>query len=278
MKIVLSIRRFQPEGVGAGDGAGGGAIREDSGLGFQAFEVDAEPASRLLDALIFVQRRVDPTLSFRRSCGHGVCGSDAMLINGREGLACKTLVRDVADKDGAVVTIEPLRSLDAVRDLVVDEGEFFKRYRAVKPYLIEGRDAKGGAPATATAGTANGTAGGMTEERERRQSPAEREVIDDATNCILCAACYSACPVVRDINRKFIGPAAVVQAFRFIGDSRDHGFEERHGVLNDPNGVWPCENKFECTRVCPRGIKVTKLINATKRRLSGAHADVMGRK
>ncbi len=250
MKIILNIRRFQPDKGRPSDEAGGalgtrgGGV--ESGSRFQTFAVEAEPTSRLLDALIFIQRRIDPTLSFRRSCGHGVCGSDAMIINGSERLACKTLVKDVADKDGAVVTVEPLRTLDVMRDLVVDEAPFFRTYKAVKPYLVEGE-----APAAG----------------EQLQTPAERRVIDDATNCILCASCYSACPIVRTVNPRFLGPAAIVQAYRFVGDSRDHGFEERLGVLDDPNGVWPCENKFECTRVCPRGIKVTKLINETKRRI-----------
>ena len=237
MRIVLKILRFQPEKIG-----------EDRGPRFERFEVEADPGSRLLDALVDVQRRADPTLAFRKSCGHGVCGSDAMRINGREGLACKTLVREAAREDGGEIVLEPLATLAAVRDLVVDEAPFFRIYRAVTPYLIEGEEPADG--------------------RERRQSPEERKTIDDATNCILCAACYSACPVVRTIHPAFIGPAAIVQAFRFQADSRDRGFGERLAVLDRPDGVWPCENKFECTRVCPRGIKVTKLINDTKRRIT----------
>ncbi len=240
MRIALKILRFQPE--------------TDGGPRFERFEVEAEPGSRLLDALVDVERRVDPTLAFRKSCGHGVCGSDAMVINGKEALACKTLVRDVAREDGAEVVIEPLRSLAVVRDLVVDEEPFFRIYRAVKPYLIEGEEPADG--------------------RERRQSPEERKTIDDATNCILCASCYSACPVVRTVHPAFIGPAAIVQAFRFEEDSRDRGFEERLAVLDHPDGVWPCENRFECTRVCPRGIKVTKLINLTKRHITQFKAGI----
>ncbi|HSQ79344.1 MAG TPA: 4Fe-4S dicluster domain-containing protein, partial [Candidatus Bathyarchaeia archaeon] len=129
---------------------------------------------------------------------------------------------------------------------------FFRRYRAVKPYLI--------APAEAPA------AGGPA-PRERRQSPQERSAIDDATNCILCAACFSSCPVIREVNARYLGPAAVVQASRFLEDSRDRGFRDRLDPLDLPDGVWPCENRYDCTRVCPRGIKVTKLINLTKRHI-----------
>jgi len=231
MKLVLEILRFQPESAGAAR--------------VQRFETEAGPGDRLLDALVDIQRRIDPTLAFRKSCGHGVCGSDAMLINGRERLACKTLVKDVAAEGGPAVTVAPLRNLETVRDLIVAEEPFFKRYRAAKPYLI--------APDAGPEG------------RERPQTPEERGAFDDATNCILCAACFSACPVVREVNPRFIGPAAIVQASRFLEDSRDRGLGDRLAALDHPDGVWPCENRFECTRVCPRGIKVTKLINLTKR-------------
>jgi succinate dehydrogenase / fumarate reductase iron-sulfur subunit len=167
-----------------------------------------------------------------------------MRINGVERLACKTLVQDVAHQEGDVITLEPLRHLPVERDLMVDQTGFFARYREVKPYFIAAQ----AAPA----------------EGERIQSPEEREALDDPTACILCACCVSACPVL-DKNPDFIGPAAIVQAARFNFDTRDGGFLERAPVLNQPNGVWACENHYECTRVCPRGIKVTKAINLTKR-------------
>jgi succinate dehydrogenase / fumarate reductase iron-sulfur subunit len=230
MKIVLEILRH-PAGTGPG-----------------RFEIEARPDERLLDVLVRIARRVDPTLGFRKSCGHGVCGSDAMVINGRERLACKTLVKEVAPEGGPAVTVEPLRTLEVRRDLIVEQEPFFRRYRGVKPYLI--------APGPAVG------------PRERLQSPEERAAIDDATNCILCAACFSACPVVREVNPRFLGPAAIVQASRFLEDSRDRGFEDRLGPLDRPDGVWPCENRYKCTRVCPRGIQVTKLINLTKRRIT----------
>lgn len=231
MIVILDILRFRP-----------GA---DSKPSFKRFEVEARPDERVLDVLVDIQRRVDPTLVFRKSCGHGVCGSDAMVINGRERLACKTLLKDVAVEGGPAVTVEPLRNLEVLRDLAVEEGPFFRRYRSVKPYLI--------APEAGAEG------------HERLQSREERNAYDDATNCILCAACFSACPVLSEVNPRFLGPAAIVQASRFLEDSRDRGFADRLPALDHPDGVWPCENRFECTRVCPRGIKVTSLINLTKR-------------
>jgi succinate dehydrogenase / fumarate reductase iron-sulfur subunit len=232
MKIWLEIRRFNPE--------------TDKEPHFQKFEVEAEPTDRLLDTLMKVKRVQDPSLALRKSCAHGVCGSDAMVINGKEGLACKTLVKDVAEREGATVRVEPLRTLPVERDLMVEQTAFFAAYRQVKPYLISSSPIP---------------------ERERIQSPEDRQRFDDATKCILCAACYSACPIKQEKDPRYLGPAAIVQASRFIEDSRDDGFEERLPSLDYPDGIWPCESLFGCTRVCPRNIKVTKLINLTKRRV-----------
>ncbi|MEW5900110.1 MAG: succinate dehydrogenase iron-sulfur subunit [Acidobacteriota bacterium] len=232
MKITLEIQRYDPA--------------KDRSPRLQRFELEAESNERLLDALMRVKRTLDPSLSLRKSCGHGVCGSDALVINGKERLACKTLIKEVAAGEGAVVRIEPLRTMPLQRDLMVDQAPFFADCRKVKPFQIN--------PALA-------------QVKERLQTPEERMNFDDATKCILCAACYSACPVRRGKNPDFIGPAAIVQASRFIEDSRDTGFEDRLPELDQPNGIWPCENFFECTRVCPRGIKVTKLINQMKRKI-----------
>jgi succinate dehydrogenase / fumarate reductase iron-sulfur subunit len=130
---------------------------------------------------------------------------------------------------------------------MVDQEEFFKRYRLVKPFFIQEKKPP---------------------EREWIQSPEQRKAIDDATKCILCASCYSACPVLRDKNPAFLGPAQIVQAQRFNDDSRDDGYKQRLEILDTPDGVWACENHFQCTKVCPRGIKVTKLINQTKRSIT----------
>jgi succinate dehydrogenase / fumarate reductase iron-sulfur subunit len=231
MNVTLHIARYNPQ--------------TDETTYFDDFDVDVQPTDRVLDALMFVKRHLDGTLSFRKSCAHGVCGSDAMTINGTERLACKTLIRDVAEQDGAVVTIEPLKSLPVQRDLMVDYTRFFECYRLVKPFLFPAQEVDKG---------------------ENVQTPDERKKFDDPTKCILCASCQSACPVVRQ-GSDFIGPAAIVQAARFVFDSRDKGIEARLDVLDAPNGVWPCESHLECTRVCPRGIKVTKAINLTKREI-----------
>ncbi|MGA2763656.1 MAG: succinate dehydrogenase iron-sulfur subunit [Spirochaetia bacterium] len=232
MKIVLRIRRFDPQ-----------TDREPHD---EDYPVEAEPTERILDALIRVKDEQDGSLCFRRSCGHGVCGSDAMIIAGAERLACKTLVRDVAHEDGALIPVQPLRFLPVQRDLMVDQAVFFQKFKLVKPFLINGEPVK---------------------EKERTQSQAERAVFDDVTSCILCGACYSSCPVLEK-NTSYVGPAALVQAARFIFDSRDRGLPERMSVLDGPDGASACENHFNCTRVCPRGIKITKNINATKRLLA----------
>jgi succinate dehydrogenase / fumarate reductase, iron-sulfur subunit len=232
MKLVFQISRYNPE--------------TDKEAHTEEFELDVEPTQRVLDVLVHIKRSIDNSLAFRRSCAHGVCGSDAMTINGVERLACKTLVQDVAEADGDTVTIEPLRSLPVQRDLMVDYTRFFEAYRLVKPFLIPKQ---------------------MPEHKENIQSPEDRSKFDDPTKCILCASCQSACPVVAETDAKFIGPAAVVQAARFVFDSRDEGLAPRLDVLDDKYGAWGCENHFNCTRVCPRGIKVTKNINFIKRKI-----------
>jgi len=233
MKIYLQIKRFNPE--------------KNKKPVFHKYAVEVEPTDRLLDALMQIKNREDPSLAFRKSCAHGVCGSDAMVINGKERLACKTLIKDVAEKEGATVKVEPLRNLLVQRDLMVDPSAFLQNYRKVKPYQINP---------------------GTVQKKERIQSPEERKRFDDATKCILCGACFSACPVIQEVNPAFLGPAAIVQASRFIDDSRDEGFEDRLPELDYPDGIWPCENRFQCTRVCPRNIKVTKLINLTKGKIT----------
>ena len=235
MKITLQIQRYNPE--------------TDKTSHFKDYAVEVQPTDRVLDALMQVKNYQDGTLAFRKSCAHGVCGSDAMIINGQERLACKTLIQDVADADGTVVKIEPLKHLPLLRDLMVGQEEFFARWRRVKPFLINEQGI---------------------DEKERIQSPEERAAFDDPTKCILCASCYSACPILDGKNTAFVGPAALAQAARFIFDSRDRGFAERLDVLDHPDGVWACENHFQCTRVCPRGIKITKNINLVKRRITKA--------
>jgi succinate dehydrogenase / fumarate reductase iron-sulfur subunit len=231
MRITLEIQRFNP--------------KKDKEPFFQSFDVEVEPTDRVLDALMQAKRFQDGTLAFRKSCAHGVCGSDAMRINGKAALACKTLIRDVVDKENTTIRLEPLRFFPVQRDLMVKQADFFKKHRSVKPYFINDEPVEKG---------------------ERIQLPKERAVFDDATNCILCGACFSACPVLAK-KPGFLGPAVIAQAQRFIDDSRDRGFEKRLPELDRPAGVWPCENHFECTRSCPREIKITKLINQIKRKI-----------
>ena len=227
MTIEMRIQRFDPE--------------RDAAPRWATYRVEIEPTDRVLDALHAVKWYHDGSLAFRRSCAHGVCGSDAMQINGRNRLACKILIRDVTPP----IVIEPMKGFPVVKDLIVDMDGFFKKYRAVTPYLI----AQEPPP-----------------ERERLQSPRERERFDDTTKCIMCGACTTSCPSFW-ANHDYLGPAAIVQAHRFLFDSRDQGRAERLPVLNDQSGVWRCRTIFNCTDACPRGINVTKAIGEVKQLL-----------
>ncbi len=228
-EVTLRIRRYNPE--------------QDPEPHWEDYRVTVYGTDRVLDALHTVKYEQDGTLTFRRSCAHGVCGSDAVRINGKNRLACKTLVKDLnPDKP---ITIEPIKGLPVEKDLVVDMEPFFQSYREVMPFLIT----KGNQPS-----------------RERLQSQADRERYDDTTKCILCAACTSSCPVFWT-DGQYFGPAAIVNAHRFIFDSRDEGSDIRLEILNDKEGVWRCRTTFNCTEACPRGIEVTKAIQEVKRAL-----------
>ena len=223
--LTLRIRRYNPE------------VRDDPW--WDEFTVDMEPTDRVLDALHEVKWRHDGTLALRRSCAHGICGSDAMLINGHNALACKILVKDVAPK----ATVEPIRGLQPLKDLIVDMEPFFEGYKKMLPYLINDEEPPG---------------------HERLQSPEERERFDDTTKCILCAACTTSCPIFWG-DEGYVGPAAIVSAHRFIFDSRDRGAKERLAILGEKSGVFRCRTTFNCTEACPRGIKVTMAIQEVKR-------------
>ena len=229
MDVTLKIRRYNPE------------VSED--VTWEEHKVELEPTDKVLDALHKVKWEIDGTLTFRRSCAHGVCGSDAMRINGRNRLACKTLVKDVSPEKA--ITVEPIKGLPVLKDLVVDMEPFFDAYRAMMPFLIT----TGNEPT-----------------RERLQSQADRDRFDDTTKCILCACCTTSCPVYWS-DGSYFGPAAIVNAHRFIFDSRDEGAVERLDILNDVDGVWRCRTTFNCTEACPRGIEVTKAIQEVKRAL-----------
>jgi len=192
----------------------------------------------VLDLLEKVKGYQDGTLSFRRSCAHGICGSDAMRINGFNRLACKTLVRDT----GAKITVEPILGLSVIKDLIVDMEPFFENYRSVKPWFINDE------PEPA---------------QERYQSQEDRERFDNTTKCILCACCTTSCPSFW-ANDQYVGPAAIVTAHRFIFDSRDKAAAERLKILNDVFGVYRCHTVFNCTLACPREIQITKAIGEVK--------------
>ncbi len=232
IRLTVHIQRYNPE--------------TDRESYQQEFSVEAEESARILDVLLDIKNTQDGSLGIRKSCAHGVCGSDAMRINGKEALACKTLVQDVTDPEHKTITVEPLRHFPVQKDLMVDQTVFFEKYRSGLPFLIP-REEPG--------------------DSEYIQSAEERQLIDDASKCILCGACVSACPVL-DENPDFMGPAAIVNSVRFVNDSRDEGLAPRLKILDTENGVWSCDNHFECTRVCPRGIKITKLINQTKRNIT----------
>lgn len=221
MDVELRIQRFNPEA--------------DATPHWESYALQAEPSDRVLDLLHQVKWFQDGTLTFRRSCAHGVCGSDAMLINGRNQLACAVLVRDA----GTSISVEPMRGLPVVKDLLVDQEGFWEKYRAVMPYLVNDEVPEDGL--------------------ERRQSPAERAAFEDTSRCILCAACTTACPVYWT-NPAYVGPAAIVNAHRFIFDSRDTAHAERLEIMADADGVWRCRTVFNCVEACPRGINVTRAI------------------
>jgi succinate dehydrogenase / fumarate reductase iron-sulfur subunit len=225
--ITLIIRRFLPE--------------VDDEARWESFDVSVYPTDRILDALHKIKWDQDGTLSFRRSCAHGICGSDAMRINGRNRLACKTLIKDLDITQP--IYVEAIKGLPLEKDLIVDMEPFFEAYRAVKPFLI--------ANSTPEAG------------KERTQSINDRAIFDDTTKCILCAACTTSCPVFWT-DGQYFGPAAIVNAHRFIFDSRDDAADVRLDILNDKEGVWRCRTTFNCTEACPRGIEVTQAIADVK--------------
>jgi succinate dehydrogenase / fumarate reductase iron-sulfur subunit len=225
MQVKLKIFRYNPE--------------KDKKPHYETYKVEAEPSDRVLDLLEHVKGSIDGTLSFRRSCAHGVCGSDAMRINGVNYLACKVLVKDIGSSK---LTIEPILGLSVIKDLIVDMEPFFDHYRSVMPYLVNDETPP---------------------SQERLQSTEQRERFDDTTKCILCAACTTSCPSYWS-NDKYVGPAAIVNAHRFIFDSRDRAAAERLKILNDQFGVYRCHTIFNCTLACPRDIQITKAIGEVK--------------
>ena len=210
--------------------------------GFRTYDVDVQPAWTILDALNEIKWRQDGSLAYRRSCRHGICGSCAMTINGKNDLACEL---QVSACKGKVVTVEPLRAFPVLRDLIVDQTDFFERYRSIKPWLI--------CPDTSPT------------DKERLQSPQDRRMIDGTWECILCGACTSSCPIYWS-NPQFLGPAALLKAYRYVFDSRDEGIGQRLQMLDNRNGLWRCHTIFNCVEACPKALNPTEAIVRLRQR------------
>jgi succinate dehydrogenase / fumarate reductase iron-sulfur subunit len=231
--LTLRIRRFNPE-------------KDKKPYWGEYVLKNCTPTDRILELLHRVKWEQDGTLTLRRSCAQGICGSDAMRINGRNRLACKVLLREFGENPK--VQVEPILGLKVIKDLIVDFEPFWAHYRSVLPYMV------------------NDSPPPVDEQghlRERRQTIAERERFDDTTKCILCACCTTSCPSFW-ASGEYVGPAAIVQAHRFIFDSRDQASEKRLDVLADPAGVWRCRTIYNCTPACPRDIEVTRAIGEVK--------------
>jgi succinate dehydrogenase / fumarate reductase iron-sulfur subunit len=226
MLITLKIFRYNPE--------------VDTKAHYETYTLEGEETDRVLDLLEKVKGYNDGTLSFRRSCAHGVCGSDALRVNGRNMLACKTLVRDV----GVNITVEPLLGLKIIKDLIVDMDPFFDNYKTILPWFIND------SPLPA-------------DGKERRQSIEQRARFDETTKCILCACCTTSCPSFW-ASDDYLGPAALVTAHRFIFDSRDESASERLHIVSETSGIARCHTAFNCTMACPREIQITRVIGELK--------------
>lgn len=211
---------------------------------YSTYDVPVQEGTTLLEALLWIVDNADGSLSFRYACREAICGACAMFVNGRHRLACKTQIKDLRAEE---VVVHPLPHLPIVKDLVVDMSGFWEKYRQIRPYLI-----------------AQGLG-----DREILQSHKDRMAIDEMLNCILCACCYSSCPMVWT-NPDYLGPAALLKAYRFVRDTRDQGGRERLRLVEGEDGVWRCHTVFNCAEACPKDINITWSIQALKRRLSRA--------
>ncbi|MCX8515240.1 MAG: succinate dehydrogenase iron-sulfur subunit [Pseudomonadota bacterium] len=225
-KMKFSIYRYNPE--------------VDTQPYYQDVEIEVTNLDKkLLNALVKIKEQVDDSIAFRRSCREGVCGSDAININGRNGLACLT---DLAKLKEPVV-LRPIPGLPVIRDLIVDMTQFFHQYNSIKPYVIDHNQMP---------------------SRERLQSPKDREELNGVIECILCACCTTACPSFWWNPDKFLGPAALLHAYRFIADTRDEATAERLDDLNDPYKLFRCHTIMNCADVCPKNLNPTKAIGKIK--------------
>lgn len=230
MKLTVKIKRYNPE--------------KDTAPHWQSYEVPAEPLDSALALLLHIKWHIDGTLTFRKSCAHGICGSDAMQINGENKLACSILVQDIVKGDGDTITFAPLPGSPVIKDLVIDQTRFFEKYRAVMPWLINNTPPP---------------------EKERIQSPEDFDLIEDATKCIMCGACTHSCPSTW-ADPDYLGPAAMLKAYRYTLDTRDEGSDERLGVVDSKEGLWKCYTIFNCVQACPKEIDITRWLSALKRK------------
>jgi succinate dehydrogenase / fumarate reductase iron-sulfur subunit len=210
---------------------------------FRNYEVEVKEAWTVLDALNEIKWHQDGSLGYRRSCRHGICGSCAMTIDGKNDLACEL---QVSACRGNVITVEPLRSFPVLRDLIVDQTDFFARYDSIKPWLICHK-------ASPT-------------DKERFQSPEDRALIDGTWECILCGSCTSSCPVYWS-SPQFLGPAAILKAYRYVFDTRDEGLEDRLQMLDNKHGLWRCHTIFNCVEACPKALNPTEAIVKLRRKV-----------
>jgi succinate dehydrogenase / fumarate reductase iron-sulfur subunit len=225
VKVTVKILRYNPE--------------KDQKPYWKTYDLEVEPDLTILDLLNEIHWNIDGTLSYRRSCRSSICGSCAMKVNGRNVLACETPIYQFK---GSKLKIEPLPGFKIIKDLVVDLDEFFARLERIKPYLILDKPVP---------------------DKEFIQTPEEFEAIRESANCILCGACTSSCPSLW-ANENYLGPAALLKAYRFVFDSRDDGANERIDIINDRNGIWRCHTIFNCMEACPKDIKITEYLSRLK--------------
>ncbi len=231
MQVTFKILRYNPE--------------TDKEPSYREFTIEASENMSVLDCLHRIKWELDGTLSFRRSCSHGICGSDGMRINGRNRLACSTLLKDL--NFNKTITIEPLPAMPIVKDLILDMTDFYDKYTAVKPYLINNT------PPPA--------------DSERLQSNEDAEKLFESAKCILCACCTTSCPSTWT-NENYLGPAALLKAYRFVFDTRDDAADERIDIIDTPDGIWRCHTIFNCIEACPKEINITWHISQLKKAVS----------
>ena len=237
----------------------------DAAPRFDTFRLDVPAGATVLSALFQIQQDCDPSLTFRFSCRGAICGSCAMTINGRCGLACRTQLSSLPARE---IVLEPLPNLDVIRDLVVDMTPFWEKYRRIRPWLHSQAETSGG---SAEQPPPDAKRDGRSEAKmlvaENRQSPRQFRRIEQYVNCILCACCYGACPVLKR-QPDYLGPAALAKLLRFVDDTRNHRpLNELAELDNEKEGLWGCDTVFRCIDACPKDVRPTDGIGTLRRRL-----------